>query len=381
MEIAIIGAGITGLTTALALKKLSFSCKVYEQAPRLNEVGAGIWMQPNAMKVLDWLGIGDEIRNAGMQLENAVITYQKLIPLRKPNNQFVRDTKGNKITSIHRAKLQEILYKSLPTETVFLGQEYQGHSIENEKVNIKFQNKTVQADILLGADGIHSKVRNQLFPNSQIRYSGQTCWRGISDITLPERLNACGHEAWGNKVRFGFANVGKNKVYWFAVVKAPQGQKNPSNLKQHLLDTFSDFDNTVSEIIKSTPDEKILHNDIIDLNRIDRWSQERACLLGDAAHATTPNMGQGAGQGVEDAYYFSNILNQVSDYEKAFDEFEKERRKKVDYIVKTSWQFGKMAHSPIGQSFLKLAIKMTPEKTMIKQMNQLYSIKERFEYS
>ncbi len=379
MEIAIIGGGITGLTTALALQKLGFSCKVYEQAPQLNEVGAGIWMQPNAMKVLDWLGIGDEIRNAGMLLENAVITNQKLIPLRKPNTQFVTDKKGNKITSIHRAKLQDVLYNSLPNETVFLGHEYQGHTIENDKVNINFQNKTIQTNILLGADGVHSKVRNQLFPDATIRYSGQTCWRGISDIALPENLKAFGHEAWGSQIRFGFANVAENKVYWFAVVKAPKGQAGPSNLKQHLLNSFEKFANPVPEIIRNTPDEKILHNDIIDLNRIDRWSKNRVCLLGDAAHATTPNMGQGACQGVEDAYYFSNILTQNSDYKKAFDQFEKERRKKVDYVVKTSWQFGKMAHSTIGQFFLKLAIKLTPEKTMITQMNELYSIKAHFD--
>ena len=378
MEIAIIGGGITGLTTALALNKLGFSCKVYEQAPQLNEIGAGIWMQPNAMKVLNWLGIGDEIRQAGTQLENVAITNQNLVPLRKPNNQFVTDNKGNKITSIHRAKLQDVLYQSLPSETVFLGHDYQGHSIENDKVIINFKGKKIQADILLGADGIHSKVRNQLVPNSKIRYSGQTCWRGISDINLPKNLSACGYEAWGHQIRFGFANVAKNKVYWFAVVKAPQRQNGPANLKQHLLDTFNDFDKTVAEIIKNTPEEKVLHNDIIDLKRIDQWSQGRVCLLGDAAHATTPNMGQGAGQGVEDAYYFSNILSHHSDYEKAFEAFEKERRKKVDYIVNTSWQFGKMAHSTIGQSFLKLAIKLTPEKTMLKQMDQLYSIKEQF---
>ena len=89
-------------------------------------------------------------------------------------------------------------------------------------------------------------------------------------------------------------------------------------------------------------------------------------------------MGQGACQGIEDAYYFSNIFKQNPDYSNAFIQFEKERRKKVDYVVNTSWQFGKMAHNSIGQSFLKLAIKLTPEKTMIKQMNQLYSIKEQF---
>ena len=366
------------LTTALALQKLGIESKVYEQAPQLNEVGAGIWMQPNAMKVLDWLGIGEKIRNAGMQLDSAVITNQNLVPLRKTNAQLVVND-GIKITSIHRAKLQSILYESLPEKTVFLGHNFRSYSTDNQKVNIQFEQQNIEADILLAADGIHSKVRQQIFPNAATRYSGQTCWRGISNMTLPDQFMACGHEAWGKQIRFGFANIAKDKVYWFAVAKASEGQKdNHSNLKQSLLDRFKSFNEVVTNIIANTPEEKIIRNDISDLQRISSWSKGKVCLLGDAAHATTPNMGQGACQGVEDAYYFSNIFKRNSDYSKAFAKFENERRKKVDYVVNTSWQFGKMAHSSIGQSFLKLAIKLTPEKTMIKQMNQLYSIKEQF---
>ena len=330
------------------------------------------------MKVLDWLGIGDKIRNAGMQLDSAVITNQNLVPFRKTNAQLVVND-GIKITSIHRAKLQSILYESLPENTVFLGHDFRSYSSDNLKVNIKFEQQNIEADILIAADGIHSKVRQQIFPNSTTRYSGQTCWRGISNMELPTQFKACGHEAWGKQIRFGFANIAKDKVYWFAVAKASEGQRDDrSNLKQSLLDRFNSFNEVVKTIIKNTSDEKIIRNDISDLQRIKTWSKDRVCLLGDAAHATTPNMGQGACQGVEDAYYFSNIFKRNSDYSKAFEQFEKERRKKVDYVVNTSWQFGKMAHSTIGQSFLKLAIKLTPEKTMIKQMNQLYTIKEQF---
>lgn len=381
MKIAIIGGGITGLTTALALKKLNIACEVFEQAPQLNEVGAGIMMQANAMKVLDWIGIGDEIRSAGVQLDLVAITNQKLVPIRKPNTQFTTDQQGNKITAIHRARLQEILYHSLPEGMVKLGQEYQKHSIEKGKVSIYFPNKTIEADLLLGADGIHSKVRKQLFPNTSTRYSGQTCWRGISTISLPEKYKTFGIEAWGQHLRFGFIRIADDKVYWFAVANAEKdGKDERSKLKEQLMDTFGIFDDPVFDIIKNTPDEKIIRNDIIDLNRIDRWSFDRVCLLGDAAHATTPNMGQGACQGVEDAYYISNILSKIPDHEKAFEQFEKERRKKVDYIVNTSWQFGKLAHSTIGQPLLKLALKLTPEKTMINQMKELYSIKEHFDY-
>ncbi len=380
MKIAIIGGGITGLTTALALKKLNISCEVFEQAPALNEVGAGIMLQANAMKALDWIGIGDEIRNAGVQLDMVAITDQNLLPVRKANSRFTSDEQGNKITAIHRAKLQEILFQSLPSGWVHLGQQYQKHSIENDKLRVHFPGKTIEADLLLGADGIHSKVRQQLFPNTTTRYSGQTCWRGIADLRLPDKYKTFGIEAWGKQLRFGFINIGGDKVYWFAVTLAEKGRKDDrSNLKAQLLDTFSAFENPVAGIIENTAVEKIIRNDIIDLRRIDHWSKGCVCLLGDAAHATTPNMGQGACQGVEDAYYISNILSRIPDHEKAFTQFEKERRKKVDHIVNTSWQLGKLAHSSIGQPILKLALKMTPDSVLLKQMREMYSIKERFE--
>ncbi len=377
MNIAIIGGGISGLTTALALKKLGFDCQVYEKATELNEVGAGIWMQPNAMKVLDWLGIGDEVRSEGQQLQSVELSDQNLIPLKKLERSHILNEKYNLTTSIHRARLQKILYSTLPKGTVQLGKSYVSHQIQKSFVKIEFEEGSASADLLLGADGIHSKVRHQLFPHATTRYSGQTCWRGIAPIALPRNRQSHGHEAWGRQVRFGFAPISEQGVYWFAVAKAPEGeQETPANLKAKLKAMFSSFHPLVQEILDQTPLDKIIRNDISDLKRLQAWSQNRVCLIGDAAHATTPNMGQGGGMGVEDAYYLSNILSKDPDFFQAFTRFEKERRKKVDYIVNTSWQFGKMAHNPVGQQLFKLMLKMTPEAMLKKQVQKMYSIKE-----
>lgn len=380
IKISIIGGGIAGLTTALALNKVGIRSEVYEQAPELNEVGAGIWMQPNALKVLDWLEIGAVIRKNGVQLNRVEITNQNLRPIKKTKAAVVQDEYGNKITSIHRGKLQKILFDALPPGSVHLGKSYQNHTSGQGRIQVQSNDSTLETELLLAADGIHSKVRKHIFANSSLRYSGQTCWRGIARISLPGELVQIGREAWGKQVRFGFSQVSSEEVYWFAVARAPQNEKdNLSTLQRDLALRFQHFHPIVADIIAHTERAKIIRNDISDLKRLHSWHKDRICLIGDAAHATTPNMGQGGGQGIEDAYYLSNILSQTENYPEAFERFQRSRREKVDYVVNNSWRFGQMAHSQFGQGVLKLMMKVTLDQVMEKQMHKLYAIQKSFD--
>lgn len=378
MDIAIIGGGITGLSTAIAFNKVGINAKVFECTQELSEVGAGIWMAPNAMKVFDWLGISKEIIAGGIQLKRVEITNKNLIPLRNSKTDFITDTQGNSITSIHRANLQWILYNELPKEQVIFGKEYINHEEKDNKVNIKFNNGEETVSIMFGADGINSKVRNHIFPDSQIRFAGQTCWRGVSNIKLSTEYQSSCMEAWGNQIRFGFSAIAKDEVYWFAVIKSSRGQTGGGDtLKDRLLNIYKDFHPQVHEIISNTQVEKIICTDLSDVKPMNVWHKGRICLLGDAAHATTPNTGQGGAQGVEDAYYISNLMNKTMDYKKCFQNFEKLRKKKVNNIVKYSWMFGKLIHNEISQNLLKLMNRLTPDKLIMKQMQQLYSIKPK----
>ena len=112
----------------------------------------------------------------------------------------------------------------------------------------------------------------------------------------------------------------------------------------------------------------------MDLRRLDKWHHQYIALIGDAAHATTPNMGQGAGQGIEDAYVMAKLFSQNQASEKLFETFESLRREKVDYVVNNSWRFGKMAHSPFGRLLMKTVMKVTPPSVLSKQVDKLYSL-------
>jgi 2-polyprenyl-6-methoxyphenol hydroxylase-like FAD-dependent oxidoreductase len=142
--------------------------------------------------------------------------------------------------------------------------------------------------------------------------------------------------------------------------------------KPSLLTLFKDFDPIIAKIIEASGD--MHRTELIDLKRLDTWYNSNACLLGDAAHATTPNMGQGACQGIEDAFYISRYLKEADSPQDAFKAFEIQRRKKVDYVVNNSWNFGRMVHNRAGQMLLKGMMKITPEKIVDKQMNMLYAV-------
>lgn len=370
MNISIIGGGITGLTTTLALNKVGIPSRVYEQTTTLNEIGAGVWLQPNAVKVLQWLGVENEVINEGCLLNKMEITYPNLKPIKKIKSAVVSDQYGNHTIAIHRGKLQRILYdKCAQLELIELGMPYVHHE-KKDKIHIHFENKTIQTDLVLGADGIKSQVRKAIGLPSEFRRTGQICFRGIANMALPEPFKGEGKEVWGQKRRFGFSPLSANSVYFFIILNKEICSEELNT--DALSSLFGGFHPIVSDLIKASGD---LHTtELMDLKRLDTWYNSNTCLLGDAAHATTPNMGQGACQGIEDAFYISQYLKSSKSAIEAFQAFENQRRKKVDYIVNNSWNFGRMAHNTAGQLLLKAIMKMTPEKVMSKQLNRLYTI-------
>ena len=193
---------------------------------------------------------------------------------------------------------------------------------------------------MIGADGIKSTVRAILFGPQEPRYAGYTCWRGI--CPRPASLNA-GYigEWWGRGKRFGITTLPDDRVYWFATHNAPAG-RHSADEHSVVTDLFRGWADPVPELIAATPPDRLLHNDIVDRPPTRTWSVGRIGLLGDAAHPTTPNLGQGGCMAIEDGVALARTMAANLNPARAWEAFTAERYNRTTAITNESWRFGKI---------------------------------------
>jgi len=373
---AIMGGGIAGLSLGLAFEKLGINYHIYEKAAALTPVGAGIWLAPNALQVLDHQGILSSIQEAGNYLDQIAITNAQLKPVSDVDMHPIRQEFGFTTVAIHRAALQAELLRAIPGEKLSLNKIFDAFQ-ENKDgtLSIHFQDGSrAVADYLIGADGIHSGVRQQLFPQGQLRYAGQSCWRGIAQLSLGDTYQHRGIEAWGGQHRIGWSPIGPNQIYWFAVSQQAAGLRSAAETNQAmLLQRYQGFHPIVQQIIGATPNQQIIQNDIYDLKPIPRWYRGRVCLIGDAAHATTPNMGQGGAQAIEDVHSLVSLLRKHPAQE-AFTLFQAQRQQKVNKVVRQSWQTGQLAHWQRGRALRDFVMRLTPKQVFLQQLIKIYRL-------
>lgn len=368
----IIGAGIGGLTTALTLKQRGLNVNIFESSAEIKPVGAGIILANNAMQVFQKLGIQDKIEKAGNKISFMKITDDQLKPLSVVNLSEYEQKYSVSNISIHRGELQKILVNEIGFDNINLSKRLS--KIEKNRLfKLTFEdNSTIESKVVIGADGIKSVVRNQLFEKSTLRNPNQICWRGICETDLPQKYHNELNEAWGKGKRFGFVKISDKKVYWYALANSKNVEISDVNLKE----IFSEFHSDILNILLATKKEQIIVSDIFDLKPIDKWQSENICLVGDAAHATTPNLGQGACQAIEDAYVLGKLLDNGMPIENTFKAYEKLRRKKAHTIVNTSWTVGKMAHieNSFGIWLRNFIMKNIPKSANKKQMDTIFNL-------
>ena len=376
MIITIIGAGIGGLTTAIALKQQGFKVEIFEATAAFKKAGSGINLAINAMQVYKQLGLYDRIFKAGSHTDTMTITDDKLHPLSIIDLKPFEQKHRVKSVAIHRGTLHQLLLDQLSDVQIHLNKKVKSFKQSTHGITIDFEDGTShQATVLIAADGIHSAIRKSMFETTELRIAKQVCWRGITTINIPNQYQTELNEAWGKGKRFGFVAISNTEYYWYALANYKKDyQREYKNI--NLTEFYSDFHPMVGEIITSTAVENIVTNEILDLKPIPIWYQKNTCLLGDSAHATSPNLGQGACQAIESALVLAQCLNKHNSIENAFKEFQEIRIKKTTEVTTTSWRIGKMAQ--LENSFLialrNWMLKIVPKNLATKQTATLFEI-------
>ncbi len=378
-KFAIIGGGIGGLTLAIAMQRKGLDVIVYENALHIKPLGAGLGLAANAMKAFNAIGIGDQIMAAGKKLKSLEIKNQKGKVLSRADSEKMVARLGvtNNFT-IHRADLHEVLLRNIKPGTLQLGKGCIDVMQSVEGVTMVFTDGiTAHADYVIACDGINSRIRYKFLPDSTPRYSGYTCWRAVID-NVPDHFDfESTSETWGTDGRFGIAPLTNNRVYWFACVNASQNDKIKSAYAvEDLVHHFKNYHPAVTQLIKLTRNDQLIWSDIIDLKPLKQFAFGKVVLIGDAAHATTPNMGQGACMAIEDAIILANLLEQSTDAEDTFKIFEKRRIARTTKIVEGSWRVGQLAQMDNAALVLlrNVALRLTPSIVAEKQMKFITDI-------
>ncbi len=344
MKALIIGGGIGGVSAAVALRRVGIDAVVFEQADALREIGAGLSVWTNAVKALRKLGAGDSVLASGSIVER--------FEARNWRGEVLGETRfgelGRKLGApnvfIHRAELLRGLTKLMDERSVHCHARCVGFEQNSRSVTACFADgRKAAGDLLIGADGLHSVIRTTLFGESKPRYAGYTCWRGLAQFVHEEFPTGYSFESWGPGRRFSIHHCGLGRVFWYATKNLPEGM--PAAKAGHqaeVLEWFREWHAPIPEVIKATESSAILRNDIVDRKPVKRWGQDRVTLLGDAAHPTTPNLGQGACQAMEDAVVLASCLRAASDVPAALRSYEAMRMARTANITNQSWRIGKI---------------------------------------
>jgi 2-polyprenyl-6-methoxyphenol hydroxylase-like FAD-dependent oxidoreductase len=339
----IIGGGIAGLTAAVALAQKGIQATIFEAAPEVKPVGAGIVLAANAMLAYRKLGIDADIIPLGKQLSGFDILSSAGKLITRTDTSFLSADNAPDNFTIHRAVLHNVLLSKIPADSIQTNKRLKSFEQNEKEIVLHFEDGTSHVtNYLIAADGIHSPVRKQLVPESTPRYAGYTCWRAV--VNTAQFNEAGSSETWGTKGRFGIAPLAGDKVYWFACINALQNDTRMRSFKvADLQHEFGSYHKDVQTLLAQTPEDALIWGDIIDIRPLQHFAFGNILLIGDAAHATTPNMGQGACQGIEDAIVLADELSKHKTVQQAFLAHEKRRLARTRDITNTSWVLGRLA--------------------------------------
>jgi 2-polyprenyl-6-methoxyphenol hydroxylase-like FAD-dependent oxidoreductase len=351
MKALVVGGGIGGLAVAVAFHQRGWQVEVLERAPEITEIGAGLSIQPNGLRALDALGLGDLLRAGGpagppqgiRRADGAWLIRNDIEELERRFGQWA---------IIHRAALVDILRGALPAQALRPG-------ITVRQVlpdgTVHHDGGTATADLVIGADGVHSVTRRSIRPHAAgPRYVGYTTWRLL---TAPHPVGGS-VEIWGRGERVGYVPMPDGRIYCYLMANAPAGTR--AGLDR-LRERFARWHDPVPALLDAAHPDAVLQHDTYELPNLPTYVRGKVALLGDAAHAMAPNLGQGACQALEDAVTLAAAVD-TRGVEAGLAEYDRLRRPRTQLVARLSRRVGAPAHwnSPLASALRDTALPLLP---------------------
>lgn len=371
-QAVVAGAGIGGLAAAVALHHRGWDVTVCERAPGPSAIGAGIVLAPNALRAFDAIGF-DAARATGHATPAAM-------DLRRPGGRRLSRADGAALTArygrpplaVHRAALAAALAAELPEAALLYGTAVTAVDGADGRPVVHTPAGALTADVVIAADGIHSPIRRQYFPaHPGLHHSGETAWRTVLPAGGPPVRAAA--ETWGRGERFGVVPLADGRVYVYATAVVPEGYR-PADVRTELLGRYGTWHDPIPALLERIDPAAVLQHDLYDLAApLPRFHHGRLAWLGDAAHAMTPNLGQGGCQAVEDAAVLAHLLD-GADVPAALAAYSAARCARTDALRIRSRRAGRIAAltHPLAVAARDLAVRATPAPVARRALDDLF---------
>ncbi len=368
----VVGAGPAGLTAAIALARIGIEVRLFERASELGKAGAGLGVQSNALRALQKLGVGERIVAAGTEMRAQEIRNIRGKLLFSFPQGEVADEYGTPTISLVRADVQLALVDAVEQGVLRLNSECVAVEQDSEGVTATFADgHTERGALLIGADGGRSVVRKYVYGEADAppSYSGLTSWRSIIELGPDALPPDTSRMFLGAGRQFAMFPVGANRIYWAMAKREPEGGADPtSGLRELLRGHLRGFPEVTRRLVEATDEADIIRTDICDRDPERTWVKGRVVLIGDAAHMTTPFVGQGAGISMEDAVVLAKELSLTDGLRDqrmlagALESFQRARMPRCANIVMTSRRRGRLLSlsNPAAASVRNTALRAVP---------------------
>ncbi|MFJ9870314.1 FAD-dependent monooxygenase [Streptomyces sp. NPDC101165] len=365
----VVGGGIGGLSAAIGLQRIGWEVTVLERAAALADAGAGISLHANGLRALDVLGVGAAVRAAGRpQYSGGTRTPSGGLLARMDGAALAREL-GTPIVGIPRATLHGLLRAALPPECLRTGVTVP--SVDRpapDRIEVPTGAGVLEADLVVAADGVGSRLRGQVFPDHPGPvHSGSTVLRAIT--ARPVELGSDFELTWGQGAEFGHIAFADGRAEWHAVLNSPPGVRHTDPLGM-LRDRFRSWHEPIPALLEATRPEAVLHHDIHELvTPLPTFVADRIAFLGDAAHAMTPHLGQGACQALEDAATLAAALANAPTVAAALARYDAERRPRTQSVARAARQAGRMGQQlshPAAVALRNTALRLAPSRATVR---------------